>query len=134
MLWFPSPPRRPPHPHPLPDFCSRGLGTPFIQGPRPSAPAPIRPTSTPHWSPKTTAPRTLLHPMALLCGWVVAQPGYCLVQLPSTYFMHKQTTRWHWPGSSDNNVLPRSFMNTLSSPSSLTVNKGPLQHRGHLAL
>lgn len=99
VLWFPS--AHPPHPPSPPDFSSRSLGTAFIQGPHPTAPAPIRPTSTPHRPPKTTAPRTLPHPMALLCVWVVAQPDYCLVQLPSTYFMHKQTTRWHWPGSSD---------------------------------
>lgn len=34
----------------------------------------------------------------------------------------------------ENNVLPRSFINTLNSPSQLTVNKGPLQCCGHLAL
>lgn len=45
-------------------------------------------------SPQNHGPKPRPHPTTLLCAWVVAQPGYCLAQLPSTYFMHKQTTQW----------------------------------------
>lgn len=68
--------------------------------------------------PKLWPPKAQPHPTTPLCAWVVAQPGYCLAQLPSTYFMHMQTTQRRWPGSSGikkNNVLPRSLANTPNS-------------------
>lgn len=106
-------------PSPLPDFASRGLGTPFRQGLHPAAPAPIHPTSTPHRRPKTTAPRTLPHPTALLCEGSSsarllsgAAPQHVLyAQADDTEALARQ------PRQKDNNVLPRSFINTLSSPS-----------------
>lgn len=79
-----------------PAFWEHHLDRGRIQAPLPPSILPPPPQA-----PKTTAPRTPPRPMALLCVWVVAQPGYCLAQLPSTYFMHKQTTRRRWPGSSD---------------------------------
>lgn len=101
------------HPPPL-EFSSHILGTPSN---RPLPPSILPPPPT--GPPKTTAPRTLPHPMALLC--VGSSSARLLSGTAPQHVLYAQTDdtaalarqRPH----KDNNVLPRSFINTLSSPS-----------------
>lgn len=104
--------------HP-PDFSSRILGTPFRQGPHPSAPAPIHPTSTPtgpqNHGPQNTASS---HGSIVCVGSSSARllsgaaPQHVLyAQTDDTAALARQLRH------KDDNVLPRSFINTPSSPS-----------------
>lgn len=94
----------------------------------PSVPSPP-PTPTPDRPPKkTTGPKTPQpHPSAPLCAWVVAQPAYCLAWAPQ-HVLYAQTDDTaalaRHPRHKENNVLPRSFINALSSRRQLAVNKG----------
>lgn len=105
--------------HP-PDFSSRILGTPFRQGPHPSAPAPIHPTSTPHRPPQNHGPQNTAssHGSIVCVGSSSARllsgaaPQHVLyAQTDDTAALARQLRH------KDDNVLPRSFINTPSSPS-----------------
>lgn len=117
--------------HPPPNPSAPILGTPYRQGPHLTAPAPIYPTSTPT-APKTTASS---HHSIVCVGSSSARllsgpaPQHVLyAQTDDTAALARQLQH------KENNVLPRSFINTLNSPSQLTVNKGPLQCCGRLTL
>ena len=111
VLGFPPPsPQIPAHPL---------WETPYRQGPHPTAPAPHLSYLHPH-SPPNHGPKPRPHPTTLLCAWVVAQPGYCLAPAPR-HVLYAQTDDTaalaRQLRHKDNNVLPRSFINTPSRPS-----------------
>jgi len=97
---------------------------------------PIYPTSTPT-DPTNLGPQTAAssHHSIVLVGSSSAR----LLSGPAPrHILYAQTddtaARARQLQHKENNVLPRSFINTPNSPSQLTVNKGPLQRCGHLAL
>lgn len=131
VLAFPPPsPRVPAHTF---------LGTPYRQGPHPTAPCPpshlIPSPHRPPKKPRAPNPSASSHRSIVCVGSSSARllsgpaPQHVLyAQTDDTAALARQ--RQH----KENNVLPRSFINTPSSLSQLIVNKGPLHGCGHLAL
>lgn len=116
VLRFPSPP---PNLH-LPDFGSRGLGTLFRQGaasnspcPHPSILPPVCPPPQNH-GPQNSASS---HGSIVCVG---SSSARLLSGAAPRHVLYAQTDDAvplaRQPRHKDNNVLPRSFINTLSSP------------------
>lgn len=114
--------------HPPPKPGSHILGTPYRQGLHPTAPAPIHPTSTPTGPPKPRPQSSASSHCSIVCvgsrsAWLLSGPAprhVLYAQTDDTAALARQLRH------KDNNVLPRSFINTPSSSSQLTVNKGAL--------
>lgn len=115
--------------HRPPNPSSDTLGTAHRQGPHLTAPAPIYPTSTPTGPPKPWPQTSASSHHSIVC---VGSSSARLLSGPAPqHVLYAQTDDTAALARQlqykENNVLPRSFINTPHSPSQLTVNKGPLQ-------